>query len=126
ASRVLREAPRRARSALPTQGSMKLDSLHTRIIFFFGLLLAAVLAVVFAVVARENLAIAREHNQEELRVGERVFKRLMTQNQAQLTQAATVLAADFGFREAIASRDIDTIVSALNNHGRRIEADLML
>src|SRR5262249_5751485 len=39
-----------------------------------------------------------------------------------LRQAATVLAADFGFREAVNSGDVETIQSALENHGARIGA----
>jgi HAMP domain-containing protein len=37
-----------------------------------------------------------------------------------------VLAADYGFREAMMSRDVPTIVSALDNHSARIDADWML
>jgi len=40
-------------------------------------------------------------------------------------QSATVLAADFGFRAAIATNDAQTVESALRNHGARIHADLM-
>jgi len=33
------------------------------------------------------------------------------------SRAVRVLAADFGFREAVASKDIPTILSAIENHG---------
>ena len=55
-----------------------------------------------------------------------MFRQLLTQNQQQLTLAASVLAADFGFRNAVTSNDLDTILSALDNHGRRIQASLMM
>ena len=43
-----------------------------------------------------------------------------------LDTASNVLAADFGFKQAVATSDQATIVSALGNHGRRIDADLMI
>lgn len=61
-----------------------------------------------------------------LDTGDRVFSRLLEQRSAQLAQAARVLAADYGFREALLSADRDTIVSALENHGSRIGASQML
>jgi diguanylate cyclase (GGDEF)-like protein len=59
---------------------------------------------------------------EELVVGERVFRRLLKQNAEMLTQGAQLLAKDYGFLSAIASRDDETITSALTNHGARIGA----
>ncbi|NVK88350.1 MAG: EAL domain-containing protein [Gammaproteobacteria bacterium] len=43
-----------------------------------------------------------------------------------LTTAARVLTADFGFKQAVASNDQQTIASVLENHGSRIDADLMI
>lgn len=43
-----------------------------------------------------------------------------------LINASTVLTADFGFKQAVASLDSDTIRSALQNQASRINADLML
>ena len=62
----------------------------------------------------------------QLDTGNRVFARLIDQRSAQLAQAARVLAADYGFRDALLSRDRATIESALDNHGSRIGAALML
>ena len=59
---------------------------------------------------------------EELEVGERVWRRLVDQNAQKLGQGASVLAADFGFRSAVSSGDIETIRSALENNGERIGA----
>lgn len=61
-----------------------------------------------------------------LETGDRVFARLLEQRGDQLSQAARVLAADYGFREALLSSDRPTIASALENHGSRIGASLML
>ena len=59
----------------------------------------------------------------ELRVGSRVFERILANRGRQLSDSVRVLAGDFGFREAIASGDRPTITSVLGNHGSRIDAD---
>ena len=69
---------------------------------------------------------AHDDAREELQTGHRVFDRMLRERTGQLTQAARVLSADYGFREALLSADRDTITSALANHGGRISADLML
>lgn len=43
-----------------------------------------------------------------------------------LSTASSVLAADFGFKQAVSTSDQATIASALENHGQRIAADLMI
>jgi diguanylate cyclase (GGDEF)-like protein len=50
---------------------------------------------------------------------------LRSQEQVLIT-TASVLAADFGFKQAVATRDKRTVESVLLNHGKRINADLML
>lgn len=101
-------------------------SLETRIVVFFVVLLAAVQVAAFLVVSAANENIARREIASQIRVGERVFARVLEQNGRQLAQAGTVLAADFGFREAIATRDSATIVSVLDNQGARINASLVM
>ena len=44
----------------------------------------------------------------------------------QLANGVGVLAADFGFREAVASGHVPTILSAARNNAQRIGADVML
>lgn len=43
-----------------------------------------------------------------------------------LTISSSVLAADFGFKQVVATRDEKTIESALSNHRKRIQADVMM
>ena len=43
-----------------------------------------------------------------------------------LITASTVLTADFGFKSAVATADKPTLRSMLENHGNRINADIML
>lgn len=106
---------------------MRFRRLRTRIIVFFVALLALVQVTGFVFVHGANLNNARAKAEEELNVGQRVFARLLlAQNTDKLSQAARVLAADFAFREAIATHDVGTISSALTNHGERIGADAVL
>lgn len=104
---------------------LRLNSLESRIIVFFVVLLMGVQLAVFLSIRAAIEQVAREKIQEELQVGQRVFKRLLDQNSQQLVEATSVLTYDFGFREAIATRDQPTILSALGNHARRIKANGM-
>ncbi|MBS0396756.1 MAG: GGDEF domain-containing protein, partial [Proteobacteria bacterium] len=98
--------------------------LRTRIALTFLVLLATVLAAALVAVSAANEANAERETGRQLEVGRMVFERALETNRRQLAQAAQVLAADFGFREAVASRDAETVVSALQNHGARIGAAL--
>lgn len=99
-------------------------SLAGRIVtLFLGLLLAVQLAGFFAI--RHSIdANARAQLADQLAVGERLLGRLIQQNAQALTQSATLLAADYGFREAVLSGDAETIRSVLDNHGARIGASV--
>ena len=97
-------------------------SLRARLIaIFLGLLMVVQLAGFSALRA----SLSRHAHQElpgRLDVGDRVLHSLLIQRAEKLTDGARLLAADFGFREALQSNDTDTIVSALQNHGWRIGA----
>ncbi len=105
---------------------MRIQRLQTRIIVFFVALLALVQVAAFAFVNAANSKNARAKVEEELNVGQRVFARQLEQNAEKLKLSARVLAADFAFREAIATHDDGTIASVLANHGARIGADAMM
>jgi len=105
---------------------MRIQRLQTRIIVFFVALLALVQVAAFSFVNAANSSNAHAKVEEELNVGQRVFARLLEQNADKLKLSARVLAADFAFREAIATHDDRTIASVLTNHGARIGADAML
>jgi hypothetical protein len=96
---------------------MRIQRLQTRIIVFFVALLALVQIAAFWFVNAANSRNAQTKVAEELNVGQRVFARLLDQNAEKLKLSARVLAADFAFREAIATHDTGTIASALANHG---------
>ncbi len=96
--------------------------LAKRIVGVSLLLLLVVQLAGFAVVRFNIASNARTQIAHELAVGERVWLRVLSQNADKLQLGASVLAADFGFRSAVNSGDVETIRSALDNHGSRIGA----
>lgn len=105
---------------------MPLKSLRSRILIFFIGLLVVVQSLAFLLISQSNEQIIRTQISDELQLGEKVFKRQQEQAQRQLLQASKVLSGDFAFRTAIATRDTDTIASVLENHGQRIQAQLVM
>lgn len=67
----------------------------------------------------------REQITHQLDVASEIVRNTLALQETQLVQAAQVLTADFGFKQAIASSDTETIRSMLQNHGERIDADLI-
>ncbi|GAC21279.1 sensor domain-containing phosphodiesterase [Paraglaciecola arctica] len=67
----------------------------------------------------------RERLNRDFSIAENVLQRVLHNREELLYVSASVLTADFGFKQAVASGDKGTIDSALFNHGQRIEADLM-
>ena len=98
-------------------------TLRTRIAVTFLALLSAVLAAALGAVSAANRGNAQREVVRQLDVGASVFARLMESNRRQLTQAEQAVATDYGFRDAVAARDPDTLASALENAGERIGAD---
>jgi len=98
--------------------------LSTRMAVLSLLLLLVVQGLSFVAIRAGIERNARSQLSEELKVGEKIWAKLVDQRATKLTQGAALLAADFGFRDAVSSDDRDTIVSALDNHGGRIDASL--
>ncbi|WP_455808707.1 EAL domain-containing protein [Pseudomonas koreensis] len=88
------------------------------------LLLIVVSAVYLAVKVATGEAV-RTQAQAQLEVGSRVFERLIDLRGKRLRDTVQLVAADFGFRDAVASSDASTIRSVLLNHGKRINASDM-
>jgi len=103
----------------------RFSTLGTRIVIFFVALLVLVQGVAAFLVIQANSQVAQQTIDQQLEQGERVFRQLLTQNQARLEQGAGILSADFAFRQAIASNDTGTILSVLRNHGARVGANVM-
>jgi len=105
---------------------MSLRGLQSRILALFLVVVVGVQIGAFVLVNTIGGAAARNSIGEELVAGARVFDRLLEEDTQRLVQGARVLAADYAFRQAIASADRRTITSALVNHGKRIDADVMM
>ncbi|GEM_PF-85114 len=105
----------RLRLALPR-------SLIGRLVGLSLLLLFAVQLAGFAVVRATIDRNARIQIEGALDGDARAWQRVLGYNAERLQQAAALLAADYGFRSAVLSGDVDTMQSVLDNHGRRIGA----
>ncbi len=97
-------------------------SIGTRIATLSLLLLLLVQAASYTAIRASLGEHARRELPAQLRVAERVLQSLLMRNAQKLTEGARLLAADYGFRSAVQSGDVDTIASVLDNHGARIGA----
>lgn len=103
----------------------RLRRFRTRILFFFLGLLSLVLVSVFAAVNAANMRNAHTKIEEDLEVANRVFIRLIRFRVQRLADGAYLLSNDFAFKQAIATDDHPTILSALDNLKARISADVI-
>ncbi len=100
--------------------------LQARIVIAFVALLCTLQLIALVFVHVAGTTTTEAHLAGELTTGEHIFNRILEENTNRLAQGARILSSDFAFREAVGTRDRETIVSALTNHGLRIKADLML
>ena len=93
------------------------------------LLLAVLLVIVIQlvtlfpvldVIKRDSIAQA----QRSVELASVVFGEFMANRKAQLLTTADVIAADFGFKQAVTGSDEPTMRSALQNHAERAAADV--
>ncbi len=100
------------------------DSLRSRLILILlGLLTLMTVAMGYAglsAMKRDSELQARQ----ALKVASRVFRETLSHRALQLGDSVRLVASDFGFRQAVALREQDTIASVLENHGSRINASL--
>ncbi|TWX72474.1 EAL domain-containing protein [Colwellia sp. C1TZA3] len=86
------------------------------------LTVASLLAVsLWKTISAHNLQI-----NQRITSAENVLIEYLKAKEELLLTASKVLTADFGFKQAVASRDQATIASVLQNHGSRINASLMV
>jgi diguanylate cyclase (GGDEF)-like protein len=101
-----------------------MGSFRARTLVLLIVLVLAVQAITaFTLLVQAN-ARAREQAHAELRSGGRVLNALLRTRAEQIQQAVGVLVADYGFKEAVALGDRDTLVSALQNSASRVDARL--
>jgi diguanylate cyclase (GGDEF)-like protein len=109
---------------------LNLRRLEGRIVGLFLALLLVVQLASFAVIRSSIARNADTSIAAELKTGERVFRRLLVQEAEKRSDAAALLAQDYGFKQAIglplAQADtVETIQSALANQGERIGASVV-
>lgn len=83
-------------------------------------------AVAFLLVSVATTRNATRQIAASLDAGAGVFRRLIDERSAGLVGNARLLSGDFAFKQAFASDDHGTILSAMENHLQRIEADTMI
>lgn len=104
----------------------RFKSFQGRLIFFFLGLVSLIQVIVFVTVDATNLNHAREQIEAALELGATNFRRLIEARTEQLSESVRILAGDFAFKTAIASGDIPTVRSVLENHGARVGADIVM
>lgn len=104
----------------PTQ--IKVSSFRSRVLWLLlALVLFVQLATVAALVIRTNQHAERQAG-EDLTSGGKVLNALLNTRAERFEQAVTILATDYGFRDAVTHSDRDTISSALENSANRLDA----
>ena len=105
---------------------MIIRSLGSRLLLLFVALLGtALLASTIAALTAAD-ANVRALLREDLDVRSRVASLALQQQGEALRERVAVVTADFGFKAAAATQDRNTILSALANHGERLDADLAM
>lgn len=64
--------------------------------------------------------------ERQMHFAQNIFQQNLASTEQVLTLSSSVLTADFGFKQVVATGDSKTIESVLMNHRRRIQADLMM
>ena len=105
---------------------MFFKSLQSRITFLFLTLILVVQSIGFIAIWVSINKNARIAIAEQLSIGEEVLRTVIIRRGESLTLSARILATDYGFRQAIASNDTETIKSALENNSSRIESDVSM
>ena len=95
------------------------------LVLIIGLAVLTQTVTLFAVLASTARNVEARAGEQLTEAGSLVDQ-LIRSRAEQLASAVAVLAEDFGFREAVASGDGPTMLSAAGNNARRIGADLVL
>lgn len=93
----------------------RVRSLGSRIALLYVVLLAVVMSVTIAVASSGIGLFARDAAERDLAANSRVFDKIIASREGQMADAGEVVARDFGFREAFATGDAATLVSALQS-----------
>jgi diguanylate cyclase (GGDEF)-like protein len=103
-----------------------MDSFRNRLLaLIIGLVVATQSVTLVAVLASTNHEV-QARAAERLQAGSKAVLQFMRSRADQLANTVSVLASDFAFREAVASKDTATMLSAATNHAQRVGADLVV
>ncbi|MEE8428417.1 MAG: cache domain-containing protein, partial [Gammaproteobacteria bacterium] len=108
--------------ALPFQ----FRSFRARILVFVLGLLVVLQAAGFLIVNSANTRNALQQIGEALEVTASVFNRSIGERNQRLLEKARLLSADYAFKQAFATHEHETVLSVLDNHQRRIGANVMM
>jgi len=103
-----------------------MGSFRKRLLVLIIGLVVVTQTVTLAAVLASTRGTVEERAAEQLSSGGALALQLMRFRAGQLSNGVAVTAADFGFREAVASGDSLTILSAARNNARRIGADMVM
>ena len=103
-----------------------MGSFRKRLLVLIIGLVAVTQTVTLAAVLVSTRRAVEARAAEQLRSGGTLGEHLIRFRAGQLANGVAVLAADFGFREAVASGHTPTILSAARNNAQRIGADMVL
>lgn len=105
---------------------MHFRTLESRIVTIFLALILVGQAISFFMIRHGITVNEQAAIHDQLELGVPLFNRLLEQKAQTITSSARALSKDYGFRQAIASNDNETIESALANTQERIDASLAL
>ncbi|ACA87218.1 bifunctional diguanylate cyclase/phosphodiesterase [Shewanella woodyi] len=102
------------------------NRIQTRIFGFFVILLIAVQAISFSITFFANKRLEQQQLSNQLSVAELVFKSDYGKRYYYLSAFAETAAKDFGLKDIFIDNDSRSFLVALNNHRKRINADLAI
>lgn len=94
---------------------VRVRSLGSRIALLYVVLLTVTVAATLLAAGSGINTFAYETAERELAANSRVFDQIIASRQREMADAGEVVARDFGFREALATGDAPTLVSALQS-----------
>lgn len=104
----------------------RFNRIQTRIFAFFVILLIAVQAISFSITFYANQRLEQEQLRNQLSVAELVFKSEYNDRNYYLSAFADTAAKDFGLKDIFIDDDSRSFLVALNNHRKRINADIAI
>src|SRR6185503_17108535 len=106
--------------------SLHFRSFRSRLVVVFLGLFALIQATGYVAVSAFVRASARHTVEDELRLASTLFARQLDVRTQQLVTATRLLSGDFALKTAVATSDHATTASVLENHRRRVDADVLM